>query len=137
MEQIAHFLASIPVALYTLLGVLFGGAVNEYLRRSKEQKIAQINADTVRSKDSSQDAEDFRKELRAEIDRLQERLRHVEKDLDDWKRNYYELYQQKADIAVENAHLVGQNVLLQERMTLCSECRAKARVLIDKRTPKE
>lgn len=112
-------LGQIPAPLYALIGAAIVALITQITRRRMLATAAQIKADTDNARMTIQEAVDFRRELREEIDRLQERLRHVEKDLDEWKVNYYKLYEEKATLAVENATLKGQNHLLEDRVNRC------------------
>lgn len=79
-------------ALIALMAALFGGAglkiIEKVLGRNKERVDI---------------ATQLRDELRTEIGALKEELRHIDENLDQWKRRYYSLLQHYNDIRVKCA----------------------------------
>lgn len=69
-------------ALIALIGTLFGGGGLELIRRA-----------LAKSKEREDSATALRNELRTELTSLKAEMLSVEKELDEWKLKYYELFE--------------------------------------------
>jgi len=69
-------------AWIALLGTLFGGGGLELIRRA-----------LAKSKEREDSATSLRNELRTELTSLKHEMLEVEKELDEWKLKYYELFE--------------------------------------------
>lgn len=100
-------------------GGLLGGLLTELIRRAGATKVAAIEATTKRDELAHASTISLIDEMQKQLERMQERLKHVEKELDEWKANYYSLYEEKAKLAVEVERLKGENMILQIRHENC------------------
>lgn len=121
MSASISLLGQIPPAVYAVAGAVIGSAITAISGRKGSERVAEINADAKLAELEQKAAEEFRRELRQELERLQERLKHVEEELDEWKTSYYKLYEEKAELAVENATLKGTIDLLEAKIRVCHE----------------
>jgi chromosome segregation ATPase len=104
-------------ALSGLAGVL-GRSLIDGIFRSKQRTEARAAA---LMKQFAEEEARFRKDVMDQMDRLQNKVAGLEKELDEWKREYFELYRKNAELQRDSIHKDAQITLLTERARRCEE----------------
>lgn len=93
------------IPVLTFLGTVFAGAGLKW-----------IEGWLKKAKDKDDTATNLRNELRAELTALKAEIQATEKELDDWKRNYYEIAGQL--LSVKYQLEAAKRMLEEKGMTL-------------------
>lgn len=90
-----EFILSIAGALFT------GGAVVKLIDVFfiSKKDLATIKLDETEK--LRQEAEAIRKELRGEIDYLKDKIKTIQKEVDDWREKYYKLLQEHTELSIK------------------------------------
>jgi hypothetical protein len=105
-------------ATVALLSAGIGGILLKLLERSFSKSDRRLD-----------DAAKVRQELWSELERVRARIDSVERELDDWKKKYFDQYAENATLLRENTALRVENAELLSRVAQCQTCPWRAQQL--------